>query len=55
MFPTYDDWEDLLEDNTRRRDKDRLFDNYWIQDLYDEEANEPGRFDATLEEVLHLI
>lgn len=26
-----------------------------IQDLYDEETNEPGRFDAALEEVLHLI
>ncbi len=28
---------------------------YAGQDLYGEEANEPGRFDATLEEVLHLI
>jgi len=25
------------------------------QDLYDDETNEPGRFDAALEEVLHLI
>ena len=25
------------------------------QDLYDDETNEPGRFDASLEEVLHLI
>lgn len=28
---------------------------YGGQDLYGEETNEPGRFDATLEEVLHLI
>lgn len=32
-----------------------ILSRYAGQDLYGEEANEPGRFDATLEEVLHLI
>ena len=33
----------------------RIIDDYWGQDLYADETNIPGRFDATLEEVLHLI
>ena len=28
---------------------------YWGQDLYADETAQPGRFDASLEEVLHLI
>ena len=32
-----------------------ILSRYAGQDLYGEETNEPGRFDATLEEVLHLI
>jgi len=54
MFPTYDDMENLF-DNASSEDRDNFFDNYKFQDLYDDETNEPGRFDASLEEVLHLI
>lgn len=49
MFGNEDEFESHF-------DKDYPFlDRYWIQDLYATETIVPGRFDATLEEVLHLI
>lgn len=43
--------------DSRRRLSENLdiMNGYWIQDLLGDETNEPNRFDATLEEVLHLI
>jgi hypothetical protein len=32
-----------------------VLNGYWGQDLQADETNMPGRFDAALEEVLHLI
>lgn len=54
MFPTFAEWENILE-NGNQNDLDNLFDNYSVQDCIGEETNEPNRFDAALEEVLHLI
>ena len=34
---------------------DDIRNNFHVQDLFGDETNEPGSFDATLEEVLHLI
>ena len=44
-----------LESAFENRSFDEIFDNYHIQDLQADETDVMGRFDATLEEVLHLI
>ncbi len=49
MFGTADELE-----NSGIFDAD-IINQYWGQDLYADETAQPGRFDASLEEVLHLI